>query len=453
MDEDGAEVLKRPIWIWEDGGIRPQKVLPMAGFVKLNENSPYYSQDMLLKIESETEFTIGELPNSDAITSTFWLKVIPFTLSELNTFALLQVPLYFSIRMNVTTDADLNYKIITISFIRQFVVIYNISHVSVPLDEGGWHFYSMSTNKHDKTWSLISNKFGTRFMFASAGLGTWQGGHPPNILLLGNNYAYISQIKIWNKLFTPGYIYYQKDYVSNILDTNLITYWKLDANSGNSIYNQINNKSMTIPKGTAFWDSTQKSRELLKIGEIKYNNIIGNVEDYTYVLEPESPYIIPINGPVENLWISFFYKTEEPSTELEIEFPGKSDLNVAENTVVITKILTNVPFAKFTLNIDYPIGFNSWTHILIGLNYSNIANVVIKCQIIQCSTSLIQVNESRSMVNKDPYFFLKGIIKIQTKYHAAALTHFTIWNQTNMPTYYRYFKYIYMNYIYIHIYI
>ena len=433
--------------------MRTQKGLPMAGFVKLNENSPYYSQDMLLKIENETEFTIGELPNLDAITSTFWLKVIPFTLSELNTFALLKVPNYFSIRMNVTTDADLNNKIITIFFIELYVDLeYIISHVSVPLDEGGWHFYSMSTSKYDKTWSLISNKFGTRFMFKVTGLEAWQGGTSPKLLLFGSNYAYISQIKIWNKFFTPGYIYYQKDYVSNILDTNLITYWKLDVNSGNSLYNQINNKSMIIPKGTVFWDSTQKPRELLEIGEIKYNNIIGNVEDYTYVLEPESLYIIPINGSLENLWISFFYKTEEPSTELEIEIPGKYELNVAENAVIITKTLAIVPFTKFTLNIDYPIGFNSWTHILIGLNYSNIANVAIKCQIIQCSTSLIQANESLSMVNKNTYLFLKGVIQIKSKNHAAALTHFTIWNQTDMPTYYRYFK-LYIEYLYIYIYI
>ena len=403
---------------------------------------------MLLKIENEVELDFAEIPNLNAITLTFWIKVIPFTLSELNTFALFSIPYRFQINMNITTDIVLNSKIITINFV-QFEGVnkyleYNSANIS--LDEGGWQFYSFTGNTNDGNWALISNKYGTHYNYRERNLKGINSNFQYKCKLFGNTYTYITQLKIWNKLLPPSYSFYQKDYVENIRDNNLIGYWPLDTNSGNVIYNQINNKYLTIPDGIAFWDNTQKPRELLETGEIQYNNLIGNLEDYTYALEAESTYNIPIYGSFEHIWISFFYKTEEPSSELEIEYPGQFKLEVEENTILFTKIINYETNAKLTLNIDYSIGFNSWTHFLIGLDYSDMNNVAIKCQIIQCSTSKIQITKDRNIVYEYRYFSTTRKIQIDAKSTAVFLTHFTIWNQmiSDMPNYYRYFLlYIY----------
>ena len=450
LDKNGNALIKQAFWSWEDKTI--MEPFPIPGFRRVNENNPSYSEDMILKVESETELSLGKLILQDIITISFWIKVIPFAGSELNTLKLIENSFMGKVTMNIATDIEVNTKVLTLKYLSLVSVIKNLSSVNIELDENGWHFYSFSGNKPNRCWSLLSNKYGTDYNFDES--SSIYIGDSGNLAyrewrLFGTGYTYLTHIKIYNKYFTPGYIFYHKDNVVNIPATKgLIGYWKLVLNyNRNSIDNLMATQSIELfegAKGGVYWDSRYKKHDLLEIGGIKYENLIGNIEDYTYALEPDSNYSIPITKKpiIEHIWISFFYKTIEPSTELEIEFPGQFELYLDENSILFTKIIKE-DLTKFTLNLDYSIGFNSWTHFLFGLDYSDRANVAMKYQIIQCSTSLIQATEDKTIAKEYYLFYHVQDIQIKVKNHAASLTHFTLWNQTisDMPNYYRYYIY------------
>ena len=446
VDEGENPSIKLPFWSWENTEI---STLSVPGFTKVNGNNPTYNEDMILKIEDEIELSLGEIKVIDTITISFWIKVVPFLHTHIYRLTLLEGKRFAAIKMNATIEDGA--KFLNIEFMRYQSTPLTISSVTMQY-EPGWQFYSASGNKYDSirhigAWSLLSNKYGTNYAYKRT---LFELGNDKMMewKLIGHEYTYMTHIKIWNECLTPGEVLYQKDYILNPREyKSLVGYWKLDQNTGNSLYNLIpkgnpyvENLDIEIPEGTAYWDSTHKKHELLEIGEIKYNNLIEKIEDYTYVLEAESNYNISIVGLFEHLWISFFYKAHDSSTELKIEFPWKFELNVDENTIVLTKYIDDNLPPQIILNIDYSIGFSSWTHFLIGMDYSDRVNVAIKCQIIQCSTSLIKTIEEGSAANE--YYSPPNYktIPISVKFFAASLNHFTIWNKTisDMPIYYRY---------------